>query len=308
MANSWSELAGKLASLAGKWTAYTAFGSFLLYLVGYLTLRFQLSTYGVVTDLDAFDEKYLFAGSRFLVYFVASVPNVLLIMMVALAVAYLPYRLVPASAKARLTQWGAAWMAPPERVALLGTALTLAMIQFVLRKCFVFGNLLLAPQLPEDEWINAILLGNPADRSLYFSGLVGGTLLTGGVLLLAVRPGVRTTTLSKMLASLLVFLVAVEFLLLPVNYGILIASQDLPRVSELGDAKLAAGDQNWLVWEGKAAVTYLGRVARDGRRSLITIPRKEPRITIVAYDNIFRALFAPPQPGATQVAPRGGSP
>src|SRR2546426_305033 len=277
MANSWSELAGKLASLAGKWTAYTAFGSFLLYLVGYLTLRFQLSTYGVVTDLDAFDEKYLFAGSRFLVYFVASVPNVLLIMMVALAVAYLPYRLVPASAKARLTQWGAAWIAPPERVALLGTALTLAMIQFVLRKCFVFGNLLLAPQLPEDEWINAILLGNPADRSLYFSGLVGGTLLTGGVLLL-------------------------------VNYGILIASQDLPRVSELGDAKLAAGDQNWLVWEGKAAVTYLSRVARDGRRSLITIPRKEPRITIVAYDNIFRALFAPPQPGATQVAPRGGSP
>src|SRR6266550_1941243 len=157
MTTSWSALTDKLGNLAGKWTAYTAFCTFVLYLLGYLTLRFQLSTYGVVADLDAFDEKYLFAGSRFLVNLVTSVPNVLLIVMLLAAVGYLPYRLVPASTKANLRQRGVAWMSNPERVGLLGIVLALVMIQFVFRKCFVFGNLLLAERLPEYEWINGIL-------------------------------------------------------------------------------------------------------------------------------------------------------
>jgi hypothetical protein len=302
-------LTDRLGSLAGKWTAYTAFGTFLLYLLGYLTLRFQLSTYGVVTDLDAFDEKYLFAGSRFLVFLVASVPNVLLIVMACVAVAYLPYRLVPRSWKARITQGGTAWMAAPERLPLLGTVLALAMIQLLLRKCFVFGNLLLAQHLPEDEWINGVLLGDAGDRALYFTGLVGGTLLTGGVLLLAARRSASATTLSTMLAGVLVFLVAVEFLLLPVNYGILIASQELPRVTQPGNnAKLAPGAQSWLVWESKEAVTYLIRTAPDGRRTMITMPRKDMQIAIVAYENIFRVLFASAQAGAASASSKGGPP
>ena len=56
----WSDFTEKLGSLAGKWTAYAAFGSFLLYLLGYLTLRFQLSTYGVATDLDLVRRKVSF--------------------------------------------------------------------------------------------------------------------------------------------------------------------------------------------------------------------------------------------------------
>lgn len=309
MADSWTELTDKLGSLAGKWTAYTAFGTFLLYLLGYLTLRFQLSTYGVVTDLDAFDEKYLFAGSRFLVYLVASVPNVLLIVIASAAVGYLPYQLVPAAVKARMIHWGAAWIAKPERLPLLGIVLTLAMIQLVLRKCFVFGNLLLTQQLPEYEWIDGILLGDTADRSLYFSGLVGGTLLTGGLLLGATRPGTRATALSKILTRVLVFLVAVEFLLLPVNYGILIAGQELPRVSELsGSATTALGERIWLVWENKEALTYLIQPASDGGRTMVTVPRKDTRIKIIAYENIYHVLFAPAEPGATPVSPRGGAP
>ena len=76
-----SELINKIESLVGKWTSYTAFATFVLYLVGYLTLRFQLSVYGIATNLDVFDEKYLFAGCRFLVYLVSEVPVVLLVMM-----------------------------------------------------------------------------------------------------------------------------------------------------------------------------------------------------------------------------------
>jgi len=42
----------KLGNFAAKWASYAAFGSFSLYSIGYLTLRFQLSTYELATDLD----------------------------------------------------------------------------------------------------------------------------------------------------------------------------------------------------------------------------------------------------------------
>lgn len=294
MADRWSELRDNLAGFAGKWTAYAAFGTFLVYLLGYLTLRFQLSTYGVVADLDAFDEKYLFAGNRFLVYLVASVPNVLLIVGVLAVAVYLPYRLIRPSTTARIARWGATWIARPAVVPLFGTVLALALIQLVLRRCFVLGNVLLAPKLPEYEWIDGILLGDDTDRSLFFSGLVVSLLLTAGLLGVARRPSARTTTLSRILTALLVFLVAVELLLLPVNYGILIASQELPRVSEQGNAVTSTkGDQIWLVWQSKETLTYLVRAPSENRRALVTIPRKDTRITIVAYENIFRVLFAP---------------
>ena len=128
------------------------------YLPGYLTLRFQLSAYGVATNLDIFDEKYLFAGCRFLVYLVTSVPNILIIILMLAAVGYVPYKLVPVSLKDRLNRWASAWCAIPVRLPLLGVVLGVALIQFVLRKCFAFGNLLLAKQLPH-EWV-----GSPAGQ------------------------------------------------------------------------------------------------------------------------------------------------
>lgn len=295
----WNDFTDKLGSLAGKWTAFTAFGSFVVYLLGYLALRFQLSTYGVATNLDVWDERYLFAGSRFLVYLVSSVPNVLLIVMVLVVIAYLPYRLVPAGVRGRMKQRATAWAAHPTALPLLGTLLALGLIQLVMRKCFVLANLLLAKKLPEYDWIDTVLLSDDGNRSLYFSGLVGGTLLTGALLLFAIRTGSAATSLSKLLVGLLAFLVAVEFLLLPVNYAILIASQNLPRVSELGGSeKLANGEQAWLVWESKEAMVYFVRAPGD-ERTMITIPRKDPKVKIVAYDAIFLVLF-----GATKEGPR----
>jgi hypothetical protein len=179
------------------------------------------------------------------------------------------------------------------------------MIQMVFRKCFVFGNLLLAPKLPEYEWINGILLGTPSERSFYFSGLVAGTLLTGLLLFLSTSD-TSATSASRRIAGLLVFLVALEFLLLPVNYGILITSQELPRVSDVGnDSTMAPGERSWLVWETKGALTYLVESTPGGERALISVPRKEARIKITAYDNIFRVLFAPA--ATAPVSPRGGS-
>lgn len=281
----------KVTNITGKWTSFAAFGSFFVYFMGYLALRFQLSTYGVATNLDVWDERYFFAGSRFLVYMVAAVPSVLLIVIVLGFVFFLLSRLLPVHLRGRITQSLEAWARKPNTMPLLGTLLAVALIQFVMKQSFVFGNLLLRQSLPQFGWINGILLTGDSYRSLYFSGLVGGVLLTGAILLFAMRANVDTTPFSKALSGLLVFLVAVQFLLLPVNYGILIGSQRLPRVAELpGDEKLASGEQAWLVWESKEAVMYFRRSA-DDKRSLVTLPRKETKTSIVGYDAIFRVLF-----------------
>lgn len=104
MPGPFDDLLAKVTSVTGKWPSFAAFGSFFVYLVGYLALRFQLSTYGVATNLDVWDERYLFAGSRFLVYLVSSVPNVLLIVIVLWLVFFLASRLLPAHLRGRIAQ------------------------------------------------------------------------------------------------------------------------------------------------------------------------------------------------------------
>jgi hypothetical protein len=280
----------KLGGVVSKWTAYAAFGSFLLYLLGYLTLRFQLSTYGVATNLDILDEKYLFAGCRFLVYLVSAVPNILVLILLLVAIGYLPYRLVPTSFRHRLGGWASDWCSKPIHLPLLGVILAVALIQFAMRRCFAFGNLLLLKNLP-DEWLKSVILASDVNVALYFSGIVAGTFFTGAILFYVLCRSTATTFVSKLLVGVLVFLVAVEFLLLPVNYGVLISTQQLPRVTDVGEAKLPTGSQVWLVWDSKDALTYFVRDTND-QRSLVTVRRKDSKITIVAYDDVLCELFA----------------
>lgn len=286
----WDSFTEKLGNVAGKWTAFAAVGSFLLYLLGYLTLRFQLSTYGVAANLDIFDEKYLFAGCRFVVYLVSTVPSILIILLVLAAIGYLPYKLVPMSLRDRMKRRALSWCAEPLHLPLLGVVLALALIQFVQRRCFVLGNLLLRKQLP-DEWSSSVLLASDGKLSLYFCGLVAGTLLTGGVLLFVFHRGTATTAASRFWKSVLAFLFAVEFLLLPVNYGVLISTQQLPRVAELSATeKTPEGQRDWLLWDSKDAVTYFVLDRRD-QRMIVTVPRKDAMVRIVGYDDIFCVLF-----------------
>jgi len=141
------DIVSKITGVTGKWTSFTAFGSFCVYLLGYLALRFQLSAYGVATNLDVWDERYLFAGSRFLVYLVSSVPNVLLIVIVVWIAVFLLSRVLPVHLRSRITAGVQVWAGQPNSLPLLGTLLAVALIQLVMRKCFVLGNLLFRQDL-----------------------------------------------------------------------------------------------------------------------------------------------------------------
>lgn len=291
MTELWDKVGDKLGGLAAKWTGYAALGSFLLYLFGYLVLRFQLSVYGVETSIDAFDEKYLFAGCRFFVYLVSTIPSILILFLILILIGYGPYKLLPAGLKVRLKAWIADWLADPIRLPIIGIVISVMFIQLVQRKCFAFvDNLLLTKSLP-DIWIANVLISGEGKLALYFSGLVVGTIITGTILFYALKRQAQESGASRVLVWLLGFLFAVEILFLPVNYGVLISTQSLPRVAEISaDTQPTGGTMYWLLWDSKDTLTYLVRDPGD-QRMVVTIPAKDARIRILAYDNIICVLF-----------------
>ena len=282
----------KIGTLRESWAIGTALGSFVLYLVGYLALRFHLTALGVGTDLAVVDERYLFAGARFAVYLVATVPSVILLALLpGLAVYFL------SKITAVRNRWSKIWdwWSKPGRLAFTGIIMSVAMIQLVMRQCFLFSNLLVAPGLPEPDWLKALLLaqsGGP--MALYFAGLVAGTALTG-LICYHCRHRQDYTRSSVFLTRLLMLLVVIQILLLPVNYGILVVDKKVPRVTAAGGQESLGREQTaWLIWEGKEGVTFLIRDQSGGgdRRRLVSLPRREiTKIEISAYDAILQVLF-----------------
>lgn len=281
------QLNERIKTLGGDWSKYTVVGSFLIYLVGYLALRFHLTVIGVGTDLAVLDERYLFTGARFLVYFVTSVPILVLLALPVGAAGWTVSRLLPAAARASTCTW----LAHPARLMLLGIVFSVATIQFVMRQCFVFSDLLLVRALPsEPGWLVSLLLDDRL-MPLYFSLLVA-TCAVPLAILWALR-GLETLGGPTAFArGLLAFLAAVQILLLPINYGVLIVDKALPRVTALGAQPLASGEDAWLAWEGKDGVTFLIRRADGQRRALLTLPRTDVKRTeILGFDRILPTLF-----------------
>jgi hypothetical protein len=281
------DLSERVKALAGDWTKYTVVGSFFLYVVGYLALRFHLTAIGIGTDLAVLDERYLFTGARFLVYLVSSVPNIVLMALPVAVIVWPLCKLLPGATRANARTW----MMQPMRLAVFGIVFAVIMIQFVMRQCFVFSDLLLAPALPpEPAWLVKLLL-NDRFMPLYFSLIVAACAVPLAILA-ALRQAESHGGSAVFAKGLLAFLAAVQLLLLPINYGVLIVDKALPRVAALGDKSLGAGEEAWLVWEGKDGVTFLFRNQGQKQRALITLPKPEvKRMEILGFDRILPRLF-----------------
>jgi hypothetical protein len=299
------ELKNKLKELAGSWPSVVAMGSFFLYVMGYLSIRFHLTALGLGTDLAVLDERYIFAGAKFIIYLLASLPIIAMPVLVVTGVYFgirKIYRLATAKARKSEPSAGVTRQArSPNSIALLGIVISVILIQVVMRKCFLFSNLLLATELPSPLGLKQLLLDDDdLYRSLFFSGLVAGTILVGGLLFVAQKRATATSG-SKFLIWVLSFLVVLQFLFLPVNYGIFIMDKVVPKVSDLGNqTALKEGQEAWLVWEGTHGVTYLVRSTASPAagqpaqnvRSLVTLPRSElKRTEIFRYDQIIKLLF-----------------
>ena len=266
-----------------RWALFTTLGSFFLYLFGYLSLRFHLSTFGVATDLALLDERYLFAGAQFLVYFLCSIPIVLLFT--------LPfYWLLRRLFKAVVERW---WRTP-NRLLISGVVISVVLIQFLIRQCLLFAdNLLLRERLPQPDWFAFLLLDESGGlQSVYFSGLVALVFALVVILWIANQLPARPSPIWN---GLLVLLILIQFLLLPVTFGILIANKDVPRVTTLnGKELLKPNEEGWRIWEGSDGVTFLVRTREKGssKKRLVTIDKKKIEKTEIAgYDRVLRLLY-----------------
>ena len=266
----WATLQQKIKEVGASWSVYTTLGSFLVYFLGYLVLRFQLATWGVVTDLAVLDERYFFAGARFLVYLVTSAVSVLLLISPLLLIWWLLNKSL------RFQSWRKSL-----NYAVAGVAFAVLFVQLIERKCFqMMKGLLVQPQLEGDNWLKATILDRSANyESLFFAGLIMGVALTGWMLLQAKSNSTRRPVAESLLTCLL----AVQILLLPINYGIVVSTRELPRVSQFAPAEA------WLVWEGKEKTTFL---VLDKERKLVSVPNSEvKKLEITGIDQIFQRLF-----------------
>ncbi len=287
MADLFQELNDRVKALGGNWTAYSVVGSFLLYLTGYLALRFHLTTLGISTDLSVLDERYLFTGARFLVYVAAALPSIVLVSLPFAALAWAVSRFMAQGTRNRVL----AGLLQPMRLALAGILLAVISIQMVMRQCFDISDLLLARALPQyPAWLVGLLLDDQL-MPLYFCALVAFCAVSAAILMLLRRAAPAGGTF---LCRVLILLTAVQFLLLPVNYGVLVVDMTLPRVATLGGTTLAEGDEAWPVWEGKAGVTFLVRHPAGDHRALLTLQQQDvKRMEITGFDKIVPTLFGP---------------
>jgi len=277
------QLAVLFVRTATNWGLLTGVGTFFLYAVGYLALRFQLTALGVGTDWDLVDERYLFEGARFLIFLVLCVPLLVIIALPLVAIAWLGRK------SARLGSAMSNWWSKKTGPLVAGNLLAVVLIECGLRQCLLFDNLLLRDHLPQPDWWAMILKASTGTAAqLYFSLMLGGIVGTA-LLALCIDSWKEAGTAHRSLAALLVLLVSIACLLLPVNYGVLRCTRPMPRVVLGRIEGIEPKSTVWLIWEGNQGATFLVHEPQH-RRKLITLPRQQvPRLEIIAYDS-FTAL------------------
>jgi hypothetical protein len=313
MIDFFGKLGGQLKDFFQGWPTFIAVGTFLLYLIGYLSTRFYLTVLGVGADLAVLNEQYFFTGAKFAVYLITTLLTLLMFSLPLAAIVWLLNRAFRSKLKTK-----PAFLANQTTVAIIGIVIALVLIQMVMRKAFLLSNLLVAENLPDVGFgLERLLLDDNDDRTQwYFMGLVAATIVSAGIYLYALRLP-ENGSASKIAVWILGGLVLMQFLFLPINYGIYVQGRFLPRVADLGDqTPLPAGHNAWLVWEGRNSLTYLVEEppqvqpaaysaqastptptpallpAAPFGRKLVSIPLKDlKRIVIVKYDPIMRHIY-----------------
>ena len=273
-----------LKSIAGHWPAYTLLGSFILYVLGYLSLRFHLTVLGVGTDLTVLDEKYLFIGIKFFVFFVAAIP----ISLVIAFIIYTPIKLL-VYVKNKFTGNADNHEIFSEKVIIwVGIILSLLIIQLVMRQPFSISNLLVSTTLPKPDWLILMLSQESALFFFYFPLLILGVFF---VFLILWR--VKSSNELPIAKYVLLVLFFIQALLIPVNYGSLILDKKLPRVTPPSLYDNHKNIHAWLVWEGKTGITYLIRdPKKNNKRTLATFKKGDISFfEILCYDTIIPVVF-----------------
>lgn len=304
------------SGLLAHFTVYTAMGSLLLYLIGYLVLRFRLAALGIRLDIPLLEGQYPMTGAMFLFQCLTRLrPWRLLSLFVFFLLSYVLRVLISRWNSAGIVRtkrsraqllsallWRrmGSWWSDPFVVALIGMALG-ATLAVWMAPCLYFDNLLLQT-LPPNEWhVGAPLqdiLFDESDDALWGNILwiLAGIVVTTCLFMRANRLVLTAMPFPRLFVKFLGFVLVIDVLLLPVFYGILGAGRQVIQSDFLevpGDLK--AGQRAWLIWPGNEWFTYLvcDRTHCQESRVLVSVPKRQiKRIEIKKYEkNLLRSIF-----------------
>jgi len=270
------QAAAVLKAASDGWALAIASGAALLYASGYLAVRFHLTALGVATDLSIVDERYLFAGAKFLIFSLTLIPTILLIA----AVVGLPFIVFRRVIKKK--RWGQINITSRGVLAITAAGI-LIFVQFVLRHCFLITDVLL--QVPVDDWIMTVFF-LPGGPEIYYTIALTVTILTVAVAIRIQKRHGNEDRVERALRVTILFLIGVEVFLLPITYGVMVMDKHFPRAAA-PVAAVESGEEAWLVWEGPNDRTYFIRNSIGANRRLVTISiKKQDKLEVSGYDSI----------------------
>lgn len=267
-----------LGKVIKDWTTYTAVGGFLLYLFGYLALRFHITALGVNTDLGVLDEQYLFAGAHFVVYVASVLPWLALVALVILALGRF---MVPKLAAAQALR-------KPAVLLWWSSILAIGLFPF-LNRCFAMSNIPLAGIPADLGFLSGVLKNGDLRQTAFLIGLLLAAGAVCGPVIAASR--MAATAGHRTLFGIAVVLAALTALMVPVNFGTLILPYPADQTSSVGKVALTEGQKAWVIWRGKDWVTYLVRSPQG--QSVVDVPVKSlERVDVVKTDSLIDLLAA----------------
>jgi hypothetical protein len=306
------------SSLIKDWASYSATALAAIYVAGYLVLRYHLTALGISTDLSVLDERYLFAGARFLIYLASVIPIVVLLLCITIAPFWGLFWIVglisTSSGGERVSRVGQGFGRTRVRLGdllsrsfgrirdaqllyTLGIILSVVLIQLVMRQCFSFYNLLTRAELPSPDAFHSLLTGGEGIRLAYMIGLLIGLASVIALYAAGRRAGAHSKQ-PQFLKWLLVFCITFQALLVPINYGVYFDYKWAPRAKIVGEGAPVDAVRLWLIWEGPEEAVFLAEPINfspgsEQTRHMLTIQKKKlNRIELECYDRIFAVVFS----------------
>ncbi len=249
--------------IVDKWAGPAGLGSFVLYLLGYLSFRFHFSALGLPFEWNVIDERYFFAGARAAVNLAAALPLGLgLLILTYLPLSWLWCRL-----------GGDSWpffrrASNRAAVSVLFCLLALSAVFFACldllplssnaaKGTWLSGKFLAHMKAGESGWPDALL-----GFEIFLLGVAGALYRWSESQTLDPWPGfLRTAN-----AGLLILMI----LLLPVNYGIVTERYTGFPAQKIGEEAVGEGRHAWLVSESKEWLHYM--TAQGKARTFVSVP------------------------------------
>ena len=303
------EATGRTAKLVGLLASEGGLAAVVLYAVGYLALRHQLNVLAIETSLKIVDERYLFEGARAMVHMLVSLPQLVLVLLPPSLFAYAVYRRW-AGLRTRIGRVASAVGESGPRLVLVALVFSTLVVQFVMRQPFQLSDLLLRTELPRTAWLRSLVLDQDGTLLALY---LGGMVIAAGISVVLCHAAWKKTSgapASFFWLGLLSAVVAVQVMLLPINYGILTAGREVPRVALPEAPGIDAGQELWRIWETKEELVLLARTpapkTADGvatgreTRRLMTVERKKAgRIDTLCIDPLVRLLYTGARSGCS---------